>query len=687
MRSRWLSNLCRVIAVVLCVGTVVAGHLQRTVMDGDSFAARVDDLRRRPAVSEAIGQEITNQVLARNPDLIAVRPLVEAAATRLAASTTLSGAVRSAARLAHDELVDGRADRVIMRIADVGSLLSGALATLAPDRFENASDVSVTLATIGDEGLGLGAPDQLRWIPTLAWLLPLLTAAAFGLSVALAPNRWSAIGHVGIGLVIAAGVVVVALAAGSMVVSRADVGTIGGAVVDAAWDLWGASMWRPAAVVALAGVAIAALGGASIPKAVRTLPGRTRSWLTRPAADGGMVRALVIGALGVAFVVRPIGTLTVAAVLAGVGLVLSAVDHLAIAAHEQRAPSEPRVQRRWWPVGVVAALGLASLAALSARPGGRVDAAPLVLDDAGCNGHVELCDRAFDEVAHPTAHNAMSVASSPGWFIPLQLDPPTVQLDQGVRALMLDVWSGAPAANRVRTAPGSRPEAEAVVREELGPEVLAAAGRIADSLAGAPVGPEARYLCHGLCETGSTPLLDTLREIRAWMVAHPSDIVTIIFEDHVDAALIVDDLVETGLADLAFTPPRDGRWPTLREMIERDQRLVVMMENGDGGDAAPWAVNAFEFVQDTPYSFATVDDFACDPNRGPADASLFLVNHWLTRFDALITSANAVNVESVLGPRVEQCAEEREMFPTFVAVDYVGIGDLFTVVDELNGVS
>ena len=56
----------------------------------------------------------------------------------------------------------------------------------------------------------------------------------------------------------------------------------------------------------------------------------------------------------------------------------------------------------------------------------------------------------------------MSVAREPGWFLPEQLDPIAEQLDQGVRALLVDVWSGRPAGTVVRTAPSSYAEALAV---------------------------------------------------------------------------------------------------------------------------------------------------------------------------------------------------------------------------------
>ena len=55
-------------------------------------------------------------------------------------------------------------------------------------------------------------------------------------------------------------------------------------------------------------------------------------------------------------------------------------------------------------------------------------------------------------------------------------------------------------------------------------------------------------MCHGLCETGSTPFLDTLGELRGWMAANPDEVVTLFIEDHVDADLIAADVEAAGLA-------------------------------------------------------------------------------------------------------------------------------------------
>jgi hypothetical protein len=73
-------------------------------------------------------------------------------------------------------------------------------------------------------------------------------------------------------------------------------------------------------------------------------------------------------------------------------------------------------------------------------------------------------------------------------------------------------------------------------------------------------------------------------------------------------------------------------WPTLGELIDRGERLVVFAE--DEGPPPGWYHQAFEEMQDTPYQFPQPEDFTCTLNRGDPDAALFLMNHWVSRQSA-----------------------------------------------------
>lgn len=701
---RWPAAVLLVLGSLLGALSLVAGHLNRNLLDGPTFATNVDELRRDSAVAAQVGQAVAEQLVIANPDLVALLPLIDSVATQVAGGDLLSGPTQRAASAAHVLLTDPDADSVVLRIADAGAVVAGVLSVVAPDRAPQATEVSVTLASVGDQAFASSTLALARLLGVLAWLLPLLTLACLIGAVLVSGDRWRGAARAGGALVAAAGAVGVLLVVGGFVVRRVEDDTLGGAVARAAWQVFVRPLWWGVLVVASVGLAVMITVGSAVPSALAGLVEtvQARLW-RRPTTPAGVaVRAAVALVLGIAAVADPIGLVELAVLLAGAALVLfalSEVSTLAGAARSRAAPATDASSGEFGPAAgahraravgtaVIGVLVLLGGVVWLARPGADAPVSAELVAGTGevCNGHAELCDRPFDEVAYAASHNAMTAAREPGWFLAEQIDPIRVQLDQGVRALLIDVWSGRPAGTVVRTAASSYEEALAVAEEELGPEVVAAAQRIADSVAGVAEGPEARYLCHGLCETGSTPLLEMLGDLRGWLVANPDEVVTVFIEDHVDAALIAADIEAAGLVPYIHTPVVGAPWPTLGEMIRSGQRLVVMVEEGRGGEAAPWLVNGFEHTQETPYTFPTVEDFSCAPNRGPADAPLFQLNHWIADFTRLVSSAQLVNTREVLLTRAEQCWDERGQIPNFVAVNFVTIGDLFEVVDVLNGV-
>jgi len=267
---------------------------------------------------------------------------------------------------------------------------------------------------------------------------------------------------------------------------------------------------------------------------------------------------------------------------------------------------------------------------------------PTTGDDPGlaCNGHVALCERRYDEVAYPCTHNSYS--SQDAGFTQLvanQRRTVAVQLEEGVRALMLDVH----------------------------------------------IDEGATALCHGTCTYGKTPHVEVLADIAAFLADNPREIVTILYEDSADVADIAADFAALDLEAKVFVY-EGGPFPTLAEMIAADTRLVVTAEQG--GPPPAWYHHLWDLAWDTPYSYMSPDEFSCGLGRGAADNPLFLVNHWVNSVLDLPLEMNAIEVNTyeVLHARVVQCMQESGDFPNFVAVDYYERGDLFAVVDALNGV-
>ena len=253
-----------------------------------------------------------------------------------------------------------------------------------------------------------------------------------------------------------------------------------------------------------------------------------------------------------------------------------------------------------------------------------------------CNGSIELCARRYDEVAYATTHNAMSNAED-GWQSPNQNVAIDRQLAAGVRALMLDV-------------------------HEFGTGIL---------------------LCHGFCQLGSLPLVDGLRIIERFLHDHRGEVVTIIFESYTTAAAIAEAFADAGLDRYAYAHAAGTPWPTLRELIDRDQRLVVLTDRE--GDALDWYMDVWQHAFETPFAAETTADFTCDPGRGNPSHPLFIFNHFLTAPLAVPDQAATVNANPYLIERVRTCMQARGGLANFVTVDFFDVGDVLDTVRVLNG--
>lgn len=257
-----------------------------------------------------------------------------------------------------------------------------------------------------------------------------------------------------------------------------------------------------------------------------------------------------------------------------------------------------------------------------------------------CNGHEALCERAFDEVAYPVTHNSMSNAEA-DWVLPNQNFGVTRQLNDGIRGLMLDTY------------------------EEDG-ELL---------------------LCHTVCLAGNQPLVEGLGEIKSFLDENPHEVVSIIFENYISHAETASAFEDSGLIDFVYTPADPQSWPTLNALVDAGTRLVVFQEKLPADDAFPWLMNIWDQAWETPFSFESPEDLVCDPSdRGDPDNALFLLNHFLSAtLGGRPEFAEMVNYDPLFIDRALQCQREGSALPNFVAVDFYDVGDLFDVVDTLNG--
>ena len=253
-----------------------------------------------------------------------------------------------------------------------------------------------------------------------------------------------------------------------------------------------------------------------------------------------------------------------------------------------------------------------------------------------CNLHAELCERRFDEVAYATSHNAMSNAEE-RWLAPNQNVTIPRQLEDGIRALMLDT-------HYFREAP---------------------------------------VLCHGICTAGNRPLAEGLSEITEFLRCHPAEVLSIIFETYISAEDTRQAFIDSGLIDYVHVQTAGTPWPTLRELIDRGERLVVFTDT-DGG-TYDWYLDVWAHAFETPFSAEMPADLSCRLGRGDGDGALFIFNHFLTAPVALPSLAEMINHNPSFLERARTCEMERSHLPNFVTVDFHDIGDVLEVTDALNG--
>ena len=683
---------------LLLIAATLAAYATRALFDSDRFAERAAAALQAPAVRQAVGDRVTDElVLPREADLLTARPLIAAAVGGAVGGDAFAGLFRRAVRDAHGAVFQRDRDTVTMTLADVGIVVAAAISQLDPQlaaRLESNERLELLSRDLGAATGDLAR--QARDVRVLALVLAALALGAALAAVAVSPDRRGAAARVGVAAIVA-GIVVVAveLLARAVVVDRAGDDA---AVTAAVWDAFLGDLRTAGWLVAAVGAVLAAAATAIIQPVGIERPLRAAwRWLrAEPQHVGARIaRAAVLIAAGALVVAGPEAALLFAARLAGVYVLYKGVEAILRLIGGPARVRAPRVRSRrrfaTVAVAVAATLIVAALGAGFVAAGGADAPAPAEI--TRCNGRADLCDRPLDAIALPATHNSMSVPL-PGWFAALQERPIGGQLEAGIRGLLFDThYADRLASGRTRTYFASPEEfREAIAQDAVSDQSVQAAERLRGRLGFRGGGERGMYLCHTFCELGSTPLGDVLDDIHAFLVTHPAEVVVVINQDYVSPQDFVGAIGDARLTPYMIEPPRGRDWPTLRELIERDERLLVMAENTAG--AAPWYQLAYErLTQETPFSFAgpaqLVDPQtlapSCRPNRGRPDAPLFLLNHWINT-DPVPRPGNAeiVNAYEPLLRRARTCERDRERNMNLVAVDFYERGDLFAVVDTLN---
>ena len=702
-RGRWSAVLAVLAALALLAG-LVTGYASLTLFDSDEFSERATAALEDDAVKAEIGRRVTDDLVLRaQADLVAFRPLIESVVEGIVGAGVFRDLVQTAVRDVHGGLVVGNQNTATLTLADAGVVIRGALQALAPQlskQIGGGSDIEVTpieppawFTEIVQTGHDLGG---------LALILLALGLIFGGLALWRSQDRRRTLLVLGVAIVGCGVVAAVALGV-VRVVLLARVDDTG--IRDAAEGIWDAYLGdlRDGLYLFAACGAVLAAAASSLLRPVDVVAPLRRVWEAITEVPERtwvrVARALAFVVVGVLIVIQPDAFIHLIGLLIGLYIAYAGVSELmritiAPPTEEHRAAEMARGRRTLVIAGIASAVIIIGGAIFVA--GGGTSETAEAIDTVGCNGSEELCDRTLDQVAVPTAHNAMSAVTNEDWLFGQQDAGFVDQLQDGVRGLLIDAHYGQPTEDGVvKTDLSDLSRGErATYERELGSESLDAALRIRDRLVNSETtGPPAVYLCHRFCELGAIPIETAFRQYRDFLAANANEVLVIVIEDYVDPQAIADAAEESGLIDYVYEGPLDPL-PTLQQMIDSGGRVLMMAEKDAGEGSIPWYHEAYEgLVEETPYTFkkpealtdAKALDESCEPNRGNGDGSLFLLNHWVdTTPQPKPSNAQKVNASQALSKRIRRCERLRQLTANLIAVDFYRQGDLFDVTDELN---
>ena len=487
------------------------------LFDADAFSQRAVRALDDEDVQEYVSAVIVDGLIEEgSPDLIAARPLIEAAVQAVIGSVAFEQLYETALRETHRTLFSE--DPIVLQIVDASVLVKPTLAHFNPELAESIPDLDTEVLQVAESDYLHTLLTVSERVRILSLVLPLLAFAAFVASWGIARGRRRAVMRIGMTLVIVAVLTIVLLDITKAALAALVGGGRPGAAVEGVWDafLGDVRSWN---VTIAAGGAVMATAASPWFAGFSPSQAPERFWrlMTAPGSNAGrLVRAVIAVFVGWAALVSPRDLIEITVALLGLAAVYLGLAELIrllwverattaedLASAAASAAPRPRLSPAVRVAAVAALLvaGVVTIVVLLSGVGvlggdDRDTEAALRV----CNGHAELCDRPLNEVAFAATHNSMSAASE-GWFFATHRDGIAEQLDHGIRGLLIDVWFGSPARNGVSTEllGGDRD----VMVERYGLDAVETRERIAARLG--PTSGRELYLCHGFCELGRDP--------------------------------------------------------------------------------------------------------------------------------------------------------------------------------------
>ncbi|CCX06386.1 PLC-like phosphodiesterase [Pyronema domesticum] len=220
-------------------------------------------------------------------------------------------------------------------------------------------------------------------------------------------------------------------------------------------------------------------------------------------------------------------------------------------------------------------------------------------------------------------------------------------------------------------------------------------------------------LCHTSCQLFDAGLLrNWLKEIKVWLDANPSEVVTILLvnDDKISPNLLAAEYKAAGL-DSMVMEPTDKTWQTktLQEFIDSGKRVVSYLSTGADTNAVPWLMNEFDHIFETGFENTDAAAFSCvatrpgvvageDKLKEAVQTRMGLMNRFLyqeiskslkiyVNNDTYAATVNGDKGVGNLKDGVETCFGQWGKRAGYVILDFVNEGNPAQVVDSFNNVT